>query len=356
VGWSGGMEQMSLLMAGLEGRGHQNVLVCPPGSELIQKISKAVQVYLLPMFQDYDLIAAWKLNRLIRTVQPDVVHAHHPMAHAIALVALSFGNPTPLVVSRRVSFSLRKNPFSQWKYQSSRIHKYSVVSHAVQQTLVQGGVPESKIEVIYSAVNPNSFIAKKSVSEIKQELKIQDGFWVAGKVANYSVWKGQHIFLQAAKRILSHSKKVIFVLAGKGTETLIPMVRGLGIEDFVRLLGFRKDIPELIPIFDVSVNSAVEGEGLSGAVRESFFLNVPVVASEVSGNKEIVKNGETGFLVSVNDPDALAKKIMHALENKTEAKKLALNGHQWVMENATVDTMVERFINLYSSVMEKCQR
>lgn len=351
VGWSGGMEQISVLVEALKKQNHENVIVCPPDSGLTEKFhNSGITVEPLPMFQDYDLISAWKLRRLVQRYSPGIVHAHHAIAHAVALLALTGTKKPALVVSRRVSFPPRKNPFSRWKYRSSRIDRYVVVSESVKQTLVQGGVDASKIHVIYSAVNLKKFSPRKPDERLKADLHIPSDYAVVGKLANFSLWKGQHIFLAAAKKCLEKNPKIIFVLVGKGTETLTGQVKELGIADSIRLLGFRKDVPEILSILDVSVNCAVEGEGLSGAMRESLSMEIPVVASDVAGNREIVKDGETGFLVPRNDPDSLAQKILHALQNRPQAKTLAQKGRRWVMENASLEKMTENFLNLYGGL------
>ena len=352
-GWSGGLEQMLLLLTELDRKGHQNILVCSQKCELLPKISalKNVKFFPLSIFQDYDLIAAWKLRWIIAKENPDIVHTHHAMAHAVALLALSFSPNPPLIVSRRVSFSPRKNPFSKWKYGSGRIKKYTVVSGAVKDTLVQSGIDPQKIEVVYSAVHPDLFCVSVDKETICRQLNIPIDYDVVGKVANYALWKGQHIFLQAAKEIVERRPKTMFVLVGKRTEQLAAMVAELKLQNHVRLLGFRKDIPNVIGALDVSVNAAIEGEGLSGAVRESFWLNVPVVASDVSGNREIVRNDETGFLVPPKNARALAEKIIYVLENKSQARQLATHGRNWVLQNATVEVMTNHLLDVYRAVL-----
>lgn len=352
VGWSGGMAQMGLLIRELARRGHENVLVCQAGCELLPKIADVpVATEILHMHQDYDVIAAYKLDQIIHRMKPDVVHAHHPMAHAIALLAMTFHAQPPLVVSRRVSFSPRKNPFSRWKYRSGHIAKYSVVSQAVRDTLVKGGVQPEKIEVIYSSVDPEKFAPRPASPALRKELGIPEGHQVVGKVANTARWKGQHIFIDAAQRCLARRRNLTFVLAGKDTQSLECVVRERGIQENVRLLGFRKDVPDVLAQFDVSVNSAIEGEGLSGAMRESLMMGIPVVASDVAGNREVVRDGVTGALVPVGDAAALADRILLTLDHLPEARALAQNGRSWVLENATLETMTERFIRLYQSVL-----
>ncbi len=176
VGWSGGLEQMSLLIRELARRGHQNFVITQPGSELIAKISDCAQRLIeVSMRQDYDLIAAHKIRRAVVETAPDVVHAHHPTAHALALVALSFTSAPPFVVSRRVSFSPRKNPFSRWKYCSRRITRFVAVSQAVKQTLVDGGVDAGKVDVIYSSAKVKEFFPRSPDARLLAELGIPEG-------------------------------------------------------------------------------------------------------------------------------------------------------------------------------------
>ncbi len=352
VGWSGGLEQMSLMIRELSMRGHENYIIAPPGSEIIPKILDCVKgVQQISMHQDYDLIAACKIRSYVKKVCPSLVHAHHPMAHALTLLALSFTSVPPFIVSRRVSFSPRKNPFSRWKYGSGRINRFVAVSRAVKQTLVEGGVDAAKVEVIYSSAQLKEFSPRPPDLKIKSDLKVPDGHVVVGKVANVSRWKGQHVFLEAAKICLGRDPKMVFVLVGKHIESLEDKVRTLGIGDSVRLLPFRKDIPEVISIFDLSVNSAIEGEGLSGAMRESLVMEIPVVASDVAGNREIVKESQTGYLVPPANPELLADKIFYALSHREEAKRFARAGREWVLQNATLDIMVTRYEQLYGSLI-----
>ncbi|MBI2915403.1 MAG: glycosyltransferase family 4 protein [Elusimicrobia bacterium] len=354
VGWSGGMEQMGLLLAELKKRGHTNILVCPPGSELISQISPlGIPVHTVPMFQDYDLIAAYRCRRWISQYQPEIVHAHHPIAHAISLLALTATQKPAFVVSRRVSFSPRRNPFSLWKYQSGRIHAYTVVSQSVRQTLIQGGVEPSKIEVIYSAFDPKEFAPKSAHETLKQFLQIPAGHKVVSKIANVAPWKGQKIFLQAAQKALEIKPKIIFLLVGKGTDSLQPEAQRMGISQNVRLLGFREDVTDILSLTDLSVNSAIEGEGLSGAVRESLAMGIPVAASDVSGNREIVQDGKTGYLVAANNPDALARTILQALTDETLSKRMAMKGREWVLQNCSLQVMADKFCQLYERLVTR---
>ena len=354
IEWSGGMEQISLLIAEIKKKSHENHLACPPGSKLIERLAPLkIDITQISMRQDYDLIAAWKIRGLVQSLRPDIVHTHHAIAHAVTLVALTGLKRPPLVVSRRVSFSPRKNPFSRWKYGSSRIDAYSVVSRSVKETLVQGGVRPEKIHVIYSALDPKRFENLPPISQIKKSLQVPEGVKIIGKLANYSLWKGQYVFLQAASICLEKRKDLIFLLIGKDTENLKGEVEKLEVANSVKILGFRADAPQILSILDVSINSAIEGEGLSGAMRESLALGIPVIATGVAGNREIVRDGETGWIVPPSDPQGLAKKILEVLENPVPGKEMAQRGRKWVLENATAEKMTSDLLGLYQSLLQR---
>jgi hypothetical protein len=111
--WSGGTVQLWNLCVGLVKHGHAAALFCPPESEILRHAPRTARsVTLCPMREDYDLPAAWRLAQSIRRFKPDVVHAHHPRAHALALLASLFSTVPNLVVSRRVSFRLKNGTFS----------------------------------------------------------------------------------------------------------------------------------------------------------------------------------------------------------------------------------------------------
>jgi glycosyltransferase involved in cell wall biosynthesis len=362
VKWSGGLKQISILLRELDRRGHDNILVCSPESELPDRLDadlrRRVLVERVAMHQDYDLFAAARLRILISAHRVDIVHAHHSRAHAIALLSLALAPGSAkrpgLIISRRVSFAPSGNLFSRWKYCSNRIGGYAAVSCGVRDTLSSGGVEPSKIRVIYSAVDPAEFSEDATTSRrVRAEIGIPEGVSVVGKIGNYGIAKGQHVLLEAARECLRTDPRIVFLLAGRGLEMIASDVASLGLEQAVRVLGFRTDVPALLSIMDMSVNAAIGGEGLSGAMRESLLMGVPVVASDVSGNKEIVRDRETGRLVPPGDPRALAAAILEGLAQPLEGRRMAQRGREWVLKNAVPETLVEGTLGLYRSVIEE---
>ena len=157
--WSGGTVQLWNLCKALQRDGHEVGLFCPPNAELLNHTGgSGVRLWTRGMRQDYDVGAAWTLARAIREFKPDIVHAHHPRAHALCLIAGLFAPIPRLVVSRRVSFRFKPwNVFSHLKYRTGRISAYTAVSADIGKGLVDQGVRADKVHVIRSGVDVEKF-------------------------------------------------------------------------------------------------------------------------------------------------------------------------------------------------------
>lgn len=353
--WSGGTVQLWNLCVGLVRRGHPTALFCPPESEILRHVPGShVHVTLCPMREDYDVPAAWRLAQTIRQFKPNIVHAHHPRAHALALVASLFTAVPNLVVSRRVSFRLKKwNLFSQWKYRTGQIRTFVAVSEDIRRVLIEGGVSPDKLTVIHSGVDVQRFSPRSAADSLRRELRLPADRPVVGNLTHFSWWKGQTVFLDAAKILLDAGIRAHFLLAGKDTDgaEAREKVRVLGMEDHVTLAGFRTDIPEVLSLLSVSVLSSLAGEGFSGVLREAMCMGVPVVATDVGGNSELVKNGKTGRLVPPGDPGALASAIREVLADRSHAQEMAQAAQENVTTNYSLESMVEKTIALYERIM-----
>ncbi|HRY28794.1 MAG TPA: glycosyltransferase family 4 protein [Elusimicrobiota bacterium] len=353
--WSGGTVQLWHLCQALARHGHAAALFCPPESELLRHAAGSdVAVTVCPMRQDYDVFAARALAEAIRRFRPDIVHAHHPRAHALALLAGFFVDIPRLVVSRRVSFRLKKwNFFSQWKYRTSRIRLFVAVSDDIRRVLVAGGVPEERVEVIQSGVDVARFSPRPPDEKLRTELAFPRGTPIVGNLTHFSWWKGQTFFLEAARLVLSSGVPAHFLLVGKDTDgpAARAKVTELGIEKNVTLAGFRTDMPEVLSLLGVSVVSSLAGEGFSGVLRESMSMGIPVVATDVGGNKELVLNEKTGLLVPPGDARSLADAVRRLLTDKTLADSCARAGQESVRSRFSIGKTLERTEKLYERLL-----
>ncbi len=356
--WSGGAAQLLALAEGLRARGWDSRIGCRPGSGLFKHASdRKLVTFTVPLREDYDVASAWRLAGYVDREGIDVVHAHHNRSHAVCLLAnvlLSLrGKRRVLVVSRRVSFPPGRNPFSRWKYTSGKLDRIVAVAGAIKDVLVASGVPPEKVEVIHSGVDVSRYSRKPASAELARALGLPPGVPLVGKIANASPWKGQNVLLEAAAKLVASGRRVHFLLAGRDTQG--DWVRGeaarLKLERHVTLAGFRTDVPDLLPLLSVSVNSAVQGEGLSGALRESLTAGVPVVASDHAGNRELLKDGKGGWLFPTGDAAALAERIGWVLDHPKEAEESVAAWQRDALREFSIDATIDKTAALYERLL-----
>jgi len=355
-GWSGGAAQALSLARLLRARGHENLITCPEGGDLWKKAgADGIQLFPFRPRRDYDLPCAFKLARFIARWKPDVVHAHHPKAHAMALLAKALVRRKPvLVVSRRVSHPLLKTFFARRKYKSPLVDGYITVAESIRRMFLAYGLPPEKVRTIYSGVDAARFRPSLASGKIAAELALPAGVPVVGLVGNFSFDKGQHVCVEAAARLLREGRKFILVLAGRDTDSHeakeLLARKGFPPEN-ARLLGLRDDVPEILSVLTVSLNCAVKGEALSGSIRESMAMGVPVIAGDISGNGELVLDRRTGLLFPPGDDAALYGRLKYALDNPVAMREMADRGLAVVLENFTAEVMADKTLSYYRELL-----
>ena len=357
-GWSGGARQLLHLAGGLKRLGWDIALACPPGGDIFDR-AKADGFAPVPFEprQDYDVFCARRLAKTIDERGVDIVHAHHPRAHAVGLIAMYLASRKPaFVVTRRVSFPIKRNPFSKLKYTSSRITRFIAVAESIRQILIDSGVPSRRVVTIPSGVDLEQFRPAPKDEALAKLLRLEPGVPVIGLVANFGPWKGQDVFCRAAGLLKRRGRRAVYLFAGRDTDgpALKEMAakEGLGEAD-VRFLGFFADVPKLLSLLDVSVNASTEGEGLSGALRESLAMEIPVIASDIGGNRELVQEGKTGRLFLVGDADTLSRILEETISNPAAAKALARAGRAEVEKRFSVDHMISATAELYETLVAR---
>ncbi len=352
--WTGAMAQTFELVRGLEARGHTVALATTPGSILWGRAAEAgIEMLAVETRSELNPVAIAKISSFVLRRRVDIVHAHRAHAHSLGLLT-AVVTRRPFVVSRRVSFRPKDNLGSRVKYGSRFVTRIVAVSQGVKDVLVDYGVPEDKVVVIYSGSDPSVYDGDVDGGAVRDEFGIPRDAPLVGKVANYyHGWKGHDTFLAAAAKVVAAIPNARFLLAGERTDDkkMEALVAGLGLEGVVTRAGYRYDVPQVLASLDVSVNCPRAGEGLSGAVRESLAMGRPVVATDVGGNKELVRDGETGILVPPDDPEALAAAILKLLGDPVFAHGLAERGSAFVRENLTVDRMVDETVRLYEGIL-----
>jgi glycosyltransferase involved in cell wall biosynthesis len=353
--WRGGQNQVLLTVNGLRSIGHRATLVAHPDGELRRRAAEGLDLIPLAPRTEMDLSAAWKLSRLVRRLQPDVLHAHDPHGIAMASLALSLGGTTaaspPLVASRRVDFHLKGNSFSRWK--NRQVDCFVAASEAIRQMLLGDGIPAERVITVHEGIDVEHVAAAPPVN-------VHEAFWlphhapVVGNVAALVPHKGQRYLIDAAHLVVQEIPDARFVILGEGElrEHLEKQVREHALEKHVLLPGFRTDVLGCIKGFDLFAMSSVT-EGLGTSLLDAMACRKPIVATSAGGIPEIVEDGVNGLLVPARDAHALAAAIIRALKDEALRGRMAEAGFRRVNARFTVEHMVRATASVYEQLRRR---
>ncbi len=221
-------------------------------------------------------------------------------------------------------------------------------STAAARGLEKVGIRRQKLAVIPNAMPQAAFAATAPA------LAVVPGLVRVVMVARMNDPAKRHdVFLKAAARIAKRNPDVEFVLVGDGPlkAGLEQLARELGLGNKAMFLGDRRDIPAVLASCQISVLSS-DSESLSNAIMESMAAGLPVVACRVGGNEELVRDGETGFLVPAGDDEALADRIGRILLDESLRKKLG-EAARADAQRFTVQKICAQYESFYMSLLEE---
>ncbi len=186
----------------------------------------------------------------------------------------------------------------------------------------------------------------------KHELGLPAQAMVIGSVGRLTPQKGYAIFIESAQKVLAHLPQAIFIIVGGGElqPALTAQIQALGLEDKIILTGPQKNIESLIAIMDVFVSSSL-WEGLPTVILESFALGVPVVATNVSGSRELITSAYNGLLVPPTDAIKLAESIIKVLTEKEFACQLSQHAKK-VLLDFTIPQIASQYLELYKKLAQ----
>jgi len=318
----GGEIQTLGLMRGLRSRGALCTLVARDGGPLLARACEE-GFGAIPWRPrgELDAVAAVRLRRWVRSSGARVVHAHTAHALGLALLALMGMRSRPLVVgSRRVSFPLR-SALSRWKY--GRADAVVAVSEEVRQGLLAQGLDESRVWTIHSGVDLSRFGNMPSRAQARERFEIPADALVVGAVGALVEHKGHRVLLEALAHLKGPSMDPWLVLAGEGELRDRLAREGHDRQVKVRFLGYVQEPAELYPALDVLALPSLSGEGSPGVIKEAAAAGLPVVATDVSGTSEILRDGLEALLVPPGAPEPLAGALGRLLADPALAGRLS---------------------------------
>jgi len=370
-GWGGQPSRILMVAEGMAKRGHDVTLAVPPGSILGERARAAgIRTFEEAHFRHprhvvRALADRRALARHLEAEPYDLVVAHGSQDLWTAVLARPGGSHgrgvrMPLAYTRHNTKHVDDHAFNRWLLR--RVDHLIVVSASIlpryEPFFARGDLRRDRVSVIHSAYRPDRFHPGIDPSPFRASIGASADVPLVGVVGRLVPDKGQDDLLRAAALLRQRRPDLRFVLAGRGTAEpdLRHLAAELGVENLVGFLGFRDDVPEITAALAVSVLPSVDCDASSAAIKEALACGVPVVATDIGGASEILRDGETGFVVPPRDPARLAEAIDRLLADPARARAMGRLGAQDVATRFTPDHLVDGTIAAYESILATARR
>ena len=293
---------------------------------------------------------ALRLARIIKEHGVSVVHCHHYSPYIYGLLAAMLTPSVKLIFTEHGKLSdagpSRKrrlvNPvLSRWP---ARI---CAVSADLKQHMVAEGFPARRVNVLYNGIDPGRRPTAQQRHDARVSLGVEDGAFVAGTVGRLDPVKNLPLLLHAHALLAATKPALRTIIVGDGPEreALEAKAAALGIRDSVIFAGYRQDVRFLMSAFDLYVNCSTY-EGVSLTILEAMASTLPVIATPVGGNPEVVIDRETGLLVPAN-ARSLADAIAALARAPKQRQAMGDAGRWRVKKHFSIARMVEQYAAAY---------
>jgi glycosyltransferase involved in cell wall biosynthesis len=360
MGMGGADQQLLTMVEALRARGHEVMIVSltPLGPMGLEARQLGIATESLGMRRGVaDPRGLVRLARRVRSWRPDVLHSHmvhaNLLARAVRLIA-----PVPALVSTIHNvYDGGRLRMAAYRLTNGLVDQMTIVSQvAADRYIAERIIPKELLRVFPNAVDSERFrsVPPGTRESVRRSLGIDGQFaWLA--VGRFEVAKDYPNMLHAFARVHERHPEALLLIVGRGslqgeTEAL---TRALGLASRVRFLGVRRDIPEVMSAADGYVMSSA-WEGMPIVLLEAAASGLPIVATQVGGNPEVVRDEESGFLVPPRDPVALGDAMLRLMGlPDAERRALGAGGSEYIRTHYGLSRALERWEDLYREVLSR---
>jgi len=210
-------------------------------------------------------------------------------------------------------------------------------------------IPAHRLATVYNGLDTEEVQPRRRRHEVRAELGVRENTPVIFMVGRLALQKNYPLFLRVMAQLREANPDLIGLVAGQGPlqAELQSLAGSLGLTEGVRFLGPRDDIPDLMVAADIVVLTS-DWEGFPNTLLEAMWLERPVVATDVGGCREVVDDGETGFLVPPGDGEALVAACQRLLDEPVLRERMGAAGRQRVLDQFTAEHLVEATLDQYA--------
>jgi glycosyltransferase involved in cell wall biosynthesis len=351
---SGAEKQLTLLATGLpRDRFDVHVVALTRGGPYAAVLHEhGIPLTVLHKRLKFDPLALWKLRQLLRRLQPDILHTWLFAANSYGRMLAGKADRPRVIVSERC-VDTWKSGWQHWidRRQFARTSRLVGNSHSVAEFYRRQGFPAERLRVVFNGIEVADS-APPDRESLPAEFDIPAGAKIVGYVGRLARQKRVADLVWAMELLSSLDEQAYLLIVGTGPEheRLVDFARKVGIDRRIRFAGHREDASRILQLMDVFW-LASDFEGLSNSLMEAMAAGLPVVAADIPPNRELVVEGETGYLVPVGDSLGFAQATQRLLADRELRAELGQAGRDRMQTEFSVQKMVDAYAVLYEEVL-----
>jgi len=352
MSFRGGQRQSYSLIKYLRLNGIACGCVVAAGGELEQRLTD-IGVAVFPVqYSGFDIVGeGMRLRRICNELGYKLLHAHDSHGHNLALTLKFINSELRVLVTRRVVSGKSKNMMSRFKYTTSNIDLFIAVSSAVEQELLEWGVSDRRVTRISSGVDLNYFRPVSTVEFSEKHSIPLDKIYI-GTACALDSNKDVATLINAVAKLSYERNDFILLVAGEGEgrSELERLIEFIELEERVFLLGQVDDMPEFYSLLDIYCLSS-RSEGLGTSLIEAGACGCALVASDCGGTRDIIEDGQNGFLFPVEGDERLFH-ILKALVEDGEKRSSVTKAFAECIDVYDMESVCSEVVRHYNRIAQ----
>ncbi|WP_058485655.1 glycosyltransferase family 4 protein [Defluviitalea phaphyphila] len=299
--------------------------------------------------------AYFMLKKLMSKIKFDLVHVHTPVAAFLGRLAAKNTNTKPVLYTAHGFHFYKKAPILNWliyypleriaakwtdglitinKEDYNRARDFKLREKDALYYVSGVGVPIEK----YSCKDSNKQLKKEKMGFYKEDILVLS-------IGEFTKNKNQKQIIDAFAKIINSNLHLLFVGDGAKEKNLKSYVKDMDLSKNIHFLGYRRDIPDILAISDIFILTS-KREGLPRAMMEAMATGLPIIATDIRGSRDLVKDGVNGYLVKIDDINLTAKALEKLINDRELRNKMGLNS-QNIIKDYSIDKVLKEMKKIY---------
>lgn len=309
----------------------------------------------------FKLASVYRIQALIRRINPDILHAHFATNYGVLGALCNFhpfiltawgsdilANPGARLLSKI------KTPIA--KFALSKADSITCDAKHMKEAIKKLWISPEKIHLIHFGIDTKNFSPSPKDEKLKARLKINDSPTVIS-LRNLDPLYDVESLIKSAPLVLKEIPETKFMIAGKGSEEkrLKKLAKSLGVSDNVKFIGFIQNeaLPKYLNTMDIYVSTSLSDAGISASTAEAMACGLPAIVTDVADNNKWIENGVNGFLVKTKDSKSLAEKIIYLLKNEDMRKQFGKINRKIIEDRNDYYKEMEKMEDIYEQLVQR---